>query len=292
MDGRILITGASRGIGRATALELAKRGARLVLVARDEGKLLEVAGEVRDLGGTAQVVSMDLTSDASVLQGTGVVLEQGPVDVLLNNAGTCHQGTFLEQSEAQHSEEWQLNYHGALRIMQQLLPSMIARRRGRIINVSSLLGQSAAPTTANYSATKAALEAFSQGLRGEVAALGISVEVFVAPHTQTELGHRVTMDGVVSVPVKYVARRLAASVEFPRDRSYGSPVYRLLSWIVRAFPRFMERQMNKAARSTLARSRPALANSPAGAPGPLLPDPASTAWAHGRRARARSGTRP
>jgi len=251
---RILITGASRGIGRATALQLARRGANLVLVARNLDELREVAHEVTQLGGQAQVVSLDLTSDASVCQGTAQVLKQGPVSILLNNAGVCHQGTFLQISEAQRSEEWQLNYHGVLRMIEQLLPSMIMRRQGRIINVSSLLGVSAAPSTANYSATKAALEAFSQGLRGEVAAAGISVEVFVAPHTQTELGRRVTMDGVVSLPVDYVAARLVRAVEQPAHRSYGSPVYRVLSWLGRVFPRFMERQMIKAARSALQRS--------------------------------------
>jgi short-subunit dehydrogenase len=251
MEGRIVITGASRGIGRATALELAKLGANLVLVARDEAKLHEVAREVRASGGMARIVGMDLTRDASVIQGAAAVLEHGPVDVLINNAGTCHQGTFLDLSESQRAEEWQLNYFGVLRLTRQLLPGMVARRQGRIINVSSLLGQSAAPTTANYSATKAALEAFSQGLRGELAGFGIKVEVFVAPHTQTALGQRVTMDGVVSVPVEYVARRLARAVGCPTDRSYGSPVYRVLSWIVRGFPRFMELQMNKAARSAL-----------------------------------------
>jgi short-subunit dehydrogenase len=154
-------------------------------------------------------------------------------------------------SAAELHEEWQVNYFGALRMIQAVLPAMLRRGSGRIINVTSILGVSAAPTTANYSATKAALEAFSQGLRGEVADAGISVEVFVVPHTQTEMGRRVRMDGVMSLPVDYVAARMVRAIERPRDRAYGSPVYRLLTTLARWCPRTMERQMRRAARTAL-----------------------------------------
>ncbi|HEY6599086.1 MAG TPA: SDR family NAD(P)-dependent oxidoreductase [Pseudomonadales bacterium] len=257
---RILLTGASRGIGRATALQLGRRGAHVVLLARDGKTLCDVAAEVRALGGRAEVVRVDVTDDDSVNRGVAQVLAGGPIDVLVNNAGICHQGRFCRQGDfialdaQQLDEEWQLNYFGSLRMIHAVLPAMLRRGSGRIINVTSILGISAAPTTANYSATKAALEAFSQGLRGEVAGAGVSVEVFVAPHTQTEMGRRVLMDGVVSLPVDYVASRLARAIERPHDRSYGSPVYRVLTALARWWPRMMERQMRRAATTAMLRT--------------------------------------
>src|SRR5262245_27008995 len=96
---RIVISGASRGIGRATALQLAETGASLVLRARDRTALAAVAAEVHSLGGRAEVVGVDLTNEDSVSRAATEVLAGGPVDVLVNNAGICHQVRFLPQDD-------------------------------------------------------------------------------------------------------------------------------------------------------------------------------------------------
>ncbi|HKO91692.1 MAG TPA: SDR family NAD(P)-dependent oxidoreductase [Polyangiaceae bacterium] len=253
---RILITGASHGIGRATALALAERGHSLVLAARGGEALNAVAEQIRRAGGSAQAVLLDVTDTASVSRAVAEVLARGPVDALINNAGNCVQREFLQQSEAQLEHEMDLNYFGAQRMIRALTPAFLQQRSGLIVNVSSLLGSSAAPTTANYSASKAALEAFSHALRGELARFGIRVTVFVAPHTRTELGERTEFRGVTSLPVDYVARELVRAIDRAPRRYAASPVYRLLLRLAAWFPKLMERKMVDCVRHLL--TEPAL----------------------------------
>jgi short-subunit dehydrogenase len=240
---RILITGASAGIGRATALALAGQGHSLVLVARHADTLHAVAEQIRRSGGRAQTVVLDVTDSDSVQRGVREVLAEGPLDVLVNNAGNSVQREFLWRSESDLRQEMELNYFGAQRMIRALLPAFVDQRSGLIVNVSSLLGSSAAPTTANYSASKAALEAFSHALRGELARFGIRVTVFVAPHTRTELGTRTEFRGVTSLPVEYVARELVHAIDTSPRRYAASPVYRLLLRLAAWFPALMERKM-------------------------------------------------
>jgi short-subunit dehydrogenase len=240
---RILITGASHGIGRATALALAEQGHSLVLAARGSDALNALAEQIRRAGGTAQPVVLDVTDTDSVTRGVAEILAEGPVDALVNNAGNLRQHEFLRLSEADVEAEMNLNYFGAQRMIRALLPSFLERRSGLIVNVSSLLGSSAAPTAANYSASKAALEAFSHALRGELARFGVRVTVFVAPHSQTELGQRSEFRGVTSLPVEYVARELVRAIDAAPRRYAGSPVYRVLLRLAAWFPEMMERQM-------------------------------------------------
>ncbi len=186
---------------------------------------------------------LDVTDADSVTRGVSEVLEHDPVDVLVNNAGSCQQREFRHRSEPELEQEMNLNYFGAQRMIRALLPAFIRQRSGLIVNVSSLLGSSAAPTTANYSASKAALEAFSHALRGEVARSGVRVTVFVAPHTQTELGERTEFRGVTSLAVEYVARELVYAIDRAPRRYAASPVYRLLLRLAAWLPGVMERQM-------------------------------------------------
>ncbi len=245
---RILITGASRGIGREAALELAKRGYAVVLAARDEAALRGVASECGD----AEVAVMDVTDDVSVQRALASL--RGPIDVLVNNAGSCDQRTFARQPELVQRAEMELNYWGALRVTRALLPMLVARS-GTIVNVSSLLGTIASPTTANYGATKAALEAWSHALRGEYPSLKVSV--FVAPHTDTPMGRAVHFEGVTSLPVRYTAAGLVRAIERAPRKISASPVYDLLLLLWRLFPRFMESRVARSARPALACASPA-----------------------------------
>lgn len=248
---RVLITGASRGIGRATALRLGCEGHHVVLAARDGASLDLVRQEIGRAGGHAESLSLDVTNRDSVAAGVHRALATGPIDVLVNNAGTCIQAEFMRQSTAERHGEMELNYFGAQNMVEALLPAFIARRAGTIINVSSLLGSAAAATTANYSASKAALEAWTQGLRGEVARFGIRVGVFVAPHTQTELGERTEFRGVPSLPADYVARKLVTAIDRGGPRYAGSPVYAIFLRLAAWCPRFMESRMVESVRHLL-----------------------------------------
>ncbi|WP_437538144.1 SDR family NAD(P)-dependent oxidoreductase [Sorangium sp. So ce726] len=248
---RILVTGASRGIGRAAALALAEQGHTVALAARDEGALRQLAGEIARAGGRAEVVPMDVTDDASVERGIARLLEAGPCDIVINNAGSCDQADFLVQRMETQRSEMDLNYWGAVRVTRALLPSMLLRRSGVVVNVSSMLGIVASPTTANYSATKAALNAWSHALRGEVGRFGIQVVVFVAPHTDTASGRRVRFEGVVSLPVAYTVEALLRAVDRAPRQAAASPVYRLLLRLAGLFPAFIESRVAASARPHL-----------------------------------------
>lgn len=251
---RILVTGASRGIGRGLAIALAARGDHVVLAARDAAALAAVARDIRDAAGTCEVLPMDVTCDASVQQGVAAMLRTGPCDVLVNNAGLCIQADFMTRSLASLQAELDVNYWGALRVTRAVLPSMQQRRAGHVVSVSSLLGSIAAPTTANYSAAKAALEAWSQAMRGELAQFSIDVTVFVVPHTDTEMGRRVHFAGVHSLPVDYTVQAMLHTIHRRPRRYAASPVYRALLRLNRLLPVFMEQQLAKSTRPYLGRT--------------------------------------
>jgi len=248
---RILITGASRGIGREAALLLARRGHRVVLAARDVAALEAVARQIQADGGQAEVLPLDLTDETSVVHAARALLGAGPCDVVVNNAGCLEQREFLLRAPETLRAEMELNYWGAVRLTRALLPSFIARGAGLIVNVSSLLGSIASPTTANYCASKAALEAWSLALRAEIARFGVQVSIFVAPHTDTEAGQSARFEGVVSLPVAYTARELVRAIDRAPRKYAGSPVYRLLLALARLFPAFMEKRVGSSARGPL-----------------------------------------
>lgn len=184
-----LVTGASRGIGRAIALELAKHGAkRLLLVARNADLLTEVAADIRTLGAEAILLPLDLTQAIEV----NVAIAQawrsyGPIDILVNCAGVAHQTPFLHARLPQVQEEIAVNLIGMYTITRLVARRMAARGRGKIVNVSSLMGKLAAPTMATYSATKFAIQGFTQALRAELAPHNVQVISLLPSLTNTDM---------------------------------------------------------------------------------------------------------
>lgn len=168
MDKVVLITGASSGIGAGIARELASTGARLVLGARRLGRLEALAEEIRAHGSQALVLRLDVTDRATVMAFVESARRSfGRIDVMINNAGVMP----LSPMAALRVEEWErmvdVNIKGVLYGIAAVLPEMIARRSGHIINISSIGGLSVVPTAAVYCATKYAVRAISEGLRQE-----------------------------------------------------------------------------------------------------------------------------
>jgi 3-oxoacyl-[acyl-carrier protein] reductase len=260
---RILLTGASRGIGRETALQLATRGHRVVLAARDANALASVAAEIGKHGGEAEILPVDVTNPEAVERAVREVLATGPCDVLVNNAGWCEQREWRLQHVATQRAEMELNYWGAVHMTRALLPSFVARGTGLIVNVSSLLGSVAAPTTVSYCATKAALEHWSHGLRAEVARFGVRVTIYVAPHTDNELGRSVEWRHVKRLPVSYAAEKLVAAIDRAPRRSGAGPAYAMMLWMARHFPLLMERLVGDGTRHLLSASTEACVAEPA-----------------------------
>lgn len=169
---RVLLTGASRGIGAALAVGLAEEGAELVLVARDEEGLTQTALSVRASGGTAHVLPADLASEggrAPMLQAAG------PIDVLVNNAGIEVPMAVLDQTDLDVQRQIEVNLVAPIALTRALVPGMIERGGGAVVMISSMSGKSPTPYNGIYSATKFGLNGFAQTLRIELRDSGVHV---------------------------------------------------------------------------------------------------------------------
>ena len=176
-----LVTGASQGIGRAIALALAAQGARLALAARNASKLAEVSAEIAAAGGEAHTYTLDVSSESSIKEVARAALAaHGTVDILVNNAGITRDGLMMRMKRADWDEVLNTNLTGAFLLTQALLPPLVKARWGRIVNISSVVGQMGQAGQVNYAASKAALIGFTRALAREVASRSITVNA-VAP---------------------------------------------------------------------------------------------------------------
>jgi 3-oxoacyl-[acyl-carrier protein] reductase len=182
LEGRIaLVSGASQGIGRACALALAKAGATVALAARNEARLAEVVSEIEAAGGKAAAFALDVASEESIKAGAKAVLERfGKVEILVNNAGITRDGLVLRMKKPDWDDVLATNLTGAFLLTQALLSAMLRNRWGRIINVSSVVGQTGQAGQVNYAASKAGLIGMTRSLAREVASRGVTVNA-VAP---------------------------------------------------------------------------------------------------------------
>ncbi|MBZ2190489.1 SDR family oxidoreductase [Alcanivorax sp. JB21] len=191
VDGKIvLITGATSGIGKASALKLARAGAHVLVVARTREKLDETLQEIEKLGGRAEAYSCDVSDledcDRLVEQ---ILKDHGHVDVLVNNAGRSIRRSVMHSFDRFHDFErtMQLNYFGSLRLIMKLLPGMAENQGGHIINISSIGVLTNAPRFSAYVASKAALDAFSRCAASEMAHQGIRFTTINMPLVRTPM---------------------------------------------------------------------------------------------------------
>lgn len=177
-----VVTGASRGIGRAVALRLAANY-RVIGLARDSRKLRELADEIGASGGECRPVVVDLAKPTSIERA----LEGVEADVLVNNAGVITKKPFTNLSSAEWHEMMDVNVNAVFHVTRQLLPGMIARRRGHIVNIASIAGRSAFPGGTGYVATKHAVLGFSESLMLEVREYGVKVSVVMPGSVATDM---------------------------------------------------------------------------------------------------------
>lgn len=175
LAGRIvLLTGASRGIGPHIARALAREGAHLVLVARSAALLDVIASEIRAMGGPADTMAVDLAdADARAALVRRVEADVGPIDVLVNNAGAIESGPFHEHTAAQLDEVVRVNLVAPMDLTRLVLPGMLARGRGHVVQVASLAGKVPLPWFTLYSATKYGVVGFNQTLQAELEGTGV-----------------------------------------------------------------------------------------------------------------------
>jgi 3-oxoacyl-[acyl-carrier protein] reductase len=182
LEGKVaLITGGSQGIGRDCALVFAESGADVALGARNLDKLAAVAGEIESLGRKALPLAMDVGSEEAVRQAIAKVQETwGKIDILVNNAGIARDNLLMRMKPADWEAVLRTNLEGAYHCIRLVLPGMVRRRSGRIINISSVVAQTGNAGQANYIASKAGLIGLTKAVAAEVASRSITVNA-VAP---------------------------------------------------------------------------------------------------------------
>jgi 3-oxoacyl-[acyl-carrier protein] reductase len=188
-----LVTGASQGIGRAIALDLARHGATVALAARSAEKLEAVAAEITAAGGTAKTYALDVASEDSIKTTAKQVLaDLGTVHILVNNAGITKDGLALRMKLADFEDVLRTNLTGAFLLTQAVISSMMKARWGRIINITSIVGETGAAGQANYAASKAGMIGLTKSFAREFASRGITVNAIAPGFIETPMTHVLT----------------------------------------------------------------------------------------------------
>lgn len=215
------VTGASRGIGRACALSLAAAGHKLVIAARNQDQLDAFATELRANGATVFVQPIDLGSSDSITEAFSRAQKDfGPITILVNNAGITKDGLALRMKKDDWDSVIQTNLTGAFLCCQQAMQSMLKARWGRIINISSIVGQTGNAGQANYVASKAGLIGLTKTLAQELASRTITVNAVAPGFIETDmtnvLSEEVKIKLLSSIPLKRLGKPedIAAAVRF------------------------------------------------------------------------------
>jgi len=238
----VVVTGASSGIGRATALEMARRGANLVLAARRAEELEMTAAECRRLG----VESVAIPTDVGDREQCRQLIERaGKIDVLVNNAGFAIFDSIAAADAGDLEQMMQTNFFGAVHCTQAVLPQMLERGAGTIVNVSSICGIMGYARMGGYCATKFAVVGFTEALRDEVLGRGVSVALVCPGTTETDFflkAERGKMPAasrlLLAVKPERVARDVCNAAEDGRYRRILPLLARVFIRMKEVFPRF------------------------------------------------------
>lgn len=235
----VAITGAARGIGRATAAAFLREGARVAIGDLD----LDVArATAAELGPGVLACTLDVTDRESFAAFLSSVQEQlGPLDVLVNNAGVMPIAPFLEEPEKVSATTMNVNVWGPINGMQLALPGMVERGRGHVVNIASLAGKTYLPGLAVYCASKHAVVGLTATVRAEVASSGVSVSAVLPSMVKTELSAGIPVPGPAAVEPEDIAAAVVRSV---RTRRAEIPVPRWVgtaTTVTNLLPKAMQR---------------------------------------------------
>ena len=241
-----MITGASSGIGEAVARKLAAQGIRVVLVARRRERLERLAEEIHAEGGSARIITADLTSEADRAR---LCDQTGPTDVLVNNAGLGWYGYGDEMSWKTALEMLQVNIEAVVQLSLAYLAKMRKRNEGHIINIGSISGGLPSQGIALYGATKSFLDNFSTALQRELTGTRVHVSVVRAGPVKTEFGEAALLHEngsylpteKMGIPAEMVAERIWSLIRRPRRFIYVPDYLRLVPWLELSFGWIIDR---------------------------------------------------
>jgi short-subunit dehydrogenase len=257
---RILITGASSGIGRCMAEQAARAGARLILTGRSTDPLNELAGRLTAEGAEVAVVPADLTADAERKRLVEAAAERFVgLDVLINNAGVASAGHFADGSEAILRQIMEVNFFAPAELIRLALPVLTRGRRPAVVNVSSMCGRRGMPAWTEYSASKFALCGLTEALRSELARFDIDVLLVVPGMTRSDLSRHLLRNEARmkfhfdrGMPVETVARDILGALRSNRTETVLGWDARWMLRVNRFFPRLLDRLIARRVRKLYA----------------------------------------
>lgn len=250
---RILLTGASSGIGKCLALQLAAKCAKLVLMARNEAKLSKVSDAIKQQGGHAIQVIGDVTKLEDRARGLAACEnELGGLDVLINNAGVGAYGRFVEVSPDRLRSLMEVNLFAAAELIREATPLLRTGNDSAIVNIGSILGCRGIPFSSEYCASKFALHGLSESIRPELEKIGIELTLVAPGTTETEFKQNVVdIQGTPpwsrsgGVSADWVAKRTIGALRRRRRMIIPNPVGRLMVCANRIAPRLLDRIMTR-----------------------------------------------
>lgn len=253
----VLITGASSGIGKETAIEFANLGANIILVARRKDKLEEVENELKKFHVITLTIPCDVSKKDQVNQMSKLVLERfGSIDILVNNAGFAIYGSVLDLSIEDIESQMETNYLGMIYCIKNFLPLMLEKKSGHIVNVASVAASFGLPGIASYCASKFAMLGFSEGLKHELKGTGVGITVVSPIMVRTNFFDHPSFKKMpqyspTSLSSKTVAKAILKAANSSRLEIIVPSVVRGAVWLKNTFPYFINPIIGKSFKKQL-----------------------------------------
>ena len=253
----VLITGASSGIGKQTAIEFAKLGSNIILVARRKNKLEQVENELKQFNVNTLVCACDVSKKDQVEELSKIVLQKfNSIDILVNNAGFAIYGSVSDLSIDEIESQMETNYFGMIYCVKNFLPLMLEKKSGHIVNVASVAASFGLPGIASYCASKFAMLGFSEGLKHELSGTGVGITVVSPIMVKTDFFDHPSFEKMpkyspTSLNSKTVAKAIVKASNSSRLEIITPSIVRIAVWLKHTFPYFINPILGKSFKKQL-----------------------------------------